>query len=126
MANLVEYNDGKAGIRFELQDEKTCIGRGRDNDIVIEQELVSKAHALIEKVSDEQQHEHYTIRDLGSTNGTYVGDEKITAVTLWDGDIIRIGMSFFKFVDENQEDFSKTTELRKSWIPGVYYTKKPD
>jgi pSer/pThr/pTyr-binding forkhead associated (FHA) protein len=130
MADIVEYKDGKPGVRFSLAKPQMNIGRGSANDIVINDELISKAHAVIEKakVSDDSEFYRYTIRDLGSTNGTYVNDEKIEQASLWDGDLIRIGMSFFRFTDENasEQDFSRTTELHKSWIPGLYYTKKKD
>ena len=132
MADIVEYKDGKTGVRFSLDNALVQIGRGADNDIVIDDELISKGHAVIEKVkvaSDETSDLcRYTIKDLSSTNGTYVNDEKIEQVSLWDGDLIRVGMSFFMFMDEAaaDQDFSKTTELHKSWIPGLYYTKKKD
>jgi len=130
MADIVEYKDGKTGVRFSLDNGVMRIGRGVDNDIVIDDELISKSHATIEKekVSDDSGLYRYTIRDLNSTNGTHVNDEKIAVASLWNGDIIRLGMSFFMFMDEaaDGQDFSKTTELHKSWIPGLYYTKKKD
>ena len=130
MADIVEFKDGKTGLRFSLADAVVTIGRRKNNTIVIDDELISKDHAVIEKerLSDDSDIYRYTIRDLGSTNGTYVNDEKIESASLWNGDLIRVGMSFFMFVDESlaEQDFSRTTELRKSWIPGVYYTKKKD
>jgi len=130
MADIVEFKDGKTGVRFSLADDVVTIGRRKNNTIVIDDELISKDHAVIEKVklSDDSELYRYTIRDLGSTNGTFVNDEKIESAALWNGDLIRMGMSFFMFADESlaDQDFSRTTELRKSWIPGVYYTKKKD
>lgn len=130
MADIVEFKDGKTGVKMPLQKDKVYIGRGNDNEIVIEDELISKVHAVIEKLSINSDSAlcRYTISDLDSTNGTYVNDEAITKSSLWHGDIIRVGMSFFKFIDESteQQDFSRTTELHKSWIPGIYYTKKKD
>ena len=130
MADLVEFKDGKTGVRFSLTAAAVTIGRRKNNTIVIDDELISKDHAVIEKekLSDDSEIFRYTIRDLDSTNGTYVNDEKIESASLWNGDLIRMGMSFFMFVDENlaEQDFSRTTELRKSWIPGIYYTKKKD
>lgn len=130
MADIVEYKDGKSGVRFSLADAVVKIGRRADNDIVIDDELISKAHAVIEKtkLSSEGDLYRYTIRDLDSTNGTYVNDERIEQAPLWNGDLIRMGMSFFMFTDATTagHDFSRTTELHKSWIPGLYYTKKKD
>jgi pSer/pThr/pTyr-binding forkhead associated (FHA) protein len=130
MADLITFEDGKNGVRFPLNRERMHIGRGMDNDIVIDDELVSKAHAVIEKHKLESGADLYcyTLHDLGSTNGTFVNGEAVEQATLWNGDLIRLGMRFFTFNDETQDEqaFSKTMELRKSWIPGVYYTKKKD
>ena len=128
MADLVEFKDGKTGLRFSLSEDTVSIGRRKNNTIVIDDELISKNHAVIEKEKLDSSNDlyRYTLRDLGSTNGTYVNDEKVESAALWNGDLIRVGMSFFLFVDQDlaEQDFSSTTELHKSWIPGVYYTKK--
>lgn len=130
MADLITFDDGKNGVRFPLAKDTSRIGRAAENDIVIEDELVSKFHAVIDRVKlDGRENLYsYTLRDLGSTNGTFINGESVQQATLWNGDMIRMGMRFFKFDDGGQDehDFSKTTELRKSWIPGVYYTKKKD
>ena len=130
MADLITFDDGKSGVRFPLVNDTMRIGRAVDNDIVIEDELVSKSHAIIDRVKLEGGDSlyRYTIRDLGSTNGTFINGEAVQQAILWNGDMIRMGMHFLKFDDggQGEEDFSKTTELRKSWIPGVYYTKKKD
>jgi pSer/pThr/pTyr-binding forkhead associated (FHA) protein len=130
MAAIVEYKDGKTGVRFSLDETVVKIGRGSGNDIVIDDELISKSHAVIERarINDDSELCRYTLRDLGSTNGTYVNDERVEQASLWNGDILRVGMSFFMFMDEAAagQDLSKTTELHKSWIPGLYYTKKKD
>jgi pSer/pThr/pTyr-binding forkhead associated (FHA) protein len=130
MADLITFEDGKNGVRFPLNGDMIGIGRGADNDIVIDDELVSKAHAVIERQKLESGDDLYCymLRDLGSTNGTFVNGEAVQQATLWNGDLIRLGMRFFTFSDETQDEqaFSQTMELRKSWIPGVYYTKKKD
>ena len=65
----------------------------------------------------------YAIKDLGSTNKTYVNGEAIATKTLEHDDNIRVGWNNFKFIDETQKDPNKTAKIHKSWIPGVYYTK---
>jgi hypothetical protein len=37
--------------------------------------------------------------------------------------MIRVGWNTFKFIDEAEGDPNKTAKIRKSWIPGVYYTE---
>lgn len=68
---------------------KILIGRSVDNDIVIDSKLASRRHALIQKIKDD-----YFIKDVNSTNGTFVNGKKIPAekyVKLTAGDIITIG-----------------------------------
>ncbi len=37
--------------------------------------------------------------------------------------MIRVGWNTFKFIDETEGDPNKTAKIKKSWIPGVYYTE---
>lgn len=84
---IVFTDDGGLPIHdIRLIKEKTIIGKGDDADIKITEDFVSRLHALIyfEK-------ETFYISDLGSTNGTFVNEEKIMLKTLTDGDHLRIG-----------------------------------
>ena len=118
MAILAHIKDNVVVHRFTL-DEKTTIGRLPDNDVCIDSLEVSGHHATIERDGDDG----YIIQDLGSTNKTFVNEQPVERVRLRDGDAVRIGWVVFKFMDESNPDYSKTHEIRKSWIPGVYYTK---
>ena len=64
------------------------IGKGSDNDLVIDGDpAVSKVHALLERGRPA-----WCISDLGSTNGTFVNDDRVAAKrALADGDEIKIG-----------------------------------
>ncbi len=62
------------------------IGRKRENDIVIDNLAVSGFHAQIDSVSNT-----FVLRDLESTNGTFVNDEKVTMHNLKHNDSILIG-----------------------------------
>ncbi len=68
------------------------IGRSEQAECVIYSNQVSKYHAAIECCGDA-----YTIRDLGSTNGTYVNGARVTESPLRDGDIIHIAHKEFRF-----------------------------
>jgi phosphatidylglycerophosphatase A len=53
-----------------------------------------------------------------------VNDEQIKRKRLEHNDLIRIGFVYFKFFDEAKEqELAKTNKIKKSWIPGVFYTK---
>jgi two-component system, cell cycle response regulator len=81
------------GRRFVIEKEVTTIGRGRDNDVVLPSDCVSRRHARIEQ-RDGQIH----LVDLASTNGTYVNDEPrpVRDRKLQRGDQIKIGDTIFK------------------------------
>lgn len=64
---------------------RTVIGR-RNADLVLEDPDVSRQHAVIER------YEHgYLLRDLGSTNGSYVNGRRTDVEILHPGDIIELG-----------------------------------
>ena len=62
------------------------IGRKKDNDIVINNEFVSRYHAQIQSVEDE-----YFLMDLKSTVGTSINGVRIQQTRLKPGDIISLG-----------------------------------
>ncbi|MFW6279892.1 MAG: FHA domain-containing protein [Planctomycetota bacterium] len=66
------------------------IGRSHENSITLSDPTVSKQHAMVECVD-----EIWFVRDLGSTHGTYVGEEEVTERhTLFHKDVIRIGKTY--------------------------------
>jgi diguanylate cyclase (GGDEF)-like protein len=69
------------------------IGRSSKCDIQIDQESISRNHTKIVNTG-----KSILIRDLGSTNGTYVNDEPIDEYVMRDGDLIKIGRTIFKFL----------------------------
>jgi len=126
MAYLILIQDGTAGVRFPIDSQNMTIGRGQDNDICLDDELVSKQHAVIEAIvkEDEDMRIEYYLHDQDSTNHSYVNDERVKIRRLSHDDIIRIGKSNFRFIDDPNEELEATTKLQKTWIPGVYLTKK--
>jgi len=127
MAVLILLQDADAGVRFRIDKPRFTIGRSRDNDICLDDELVSKQHALIEAIPQEQaklQFEYY-LQDLESTNHCFVNEEKVQLKKLQHADVIRIGKSNFQFVDDRNDDLNETTRLHKTWLPGVFIAKKP-
>lgn len=125
MAMLIQYNEDEAGIKLPIDKQQIRIGRDSANDISIDDHLVSKEHAILEVVmsATEEGKLEYYLQDLDSTNHTYVNDERISLYKLQNGDIIRVGMNNFKFVDELDGELDETAKLHKTWIPGVYVTK---
>ena len=86
MAKLVVLNEGLAGQSYELKVEKTTIGRVADNSFPIVQGSVSSHHCeVLLKGSD------VVIRDLNSTNGTFINGQQITEAVLKPSQILRLG-----------------------------------
>ena len=126
MALIVQLHDGVAINKCPLEGTQLTIGRSSECDIFIDDSVVSTLHAIIEKVekSEAGADFEYFIHDQGSTNGTLVNGETVTRQILNHDDVIRIGWVNFKFIDETKADPEQTAKIHKSWIPGVYYSKK--
>ncbi len=124
MATLIQYKNNAAGVRTVIEHFPFHIGRSEQSDLCIDDELASRNHAVIEKVHSEEKdgHSHYILRDLDSTNGTFVNHNAISAHLMIEGDMIRIGQTFFRFEQSTQAEMGETRILKKSIIPGVYYT----
>lgn len=86
MAKLVILSEGMTGRSHELNVDKTTVGRVEDNTFPITDPSVSSHHCEIELRGME-----VLVRDLNSTNGTYINGEKITEATLKPGQILRLG-----------------------------------
>ncbi len=83
---------GKDGRRYRLESS-TRIGRRHDNDIVLDDDDVSRYHAVVIDTGGS-----FVISDLRSTNGVQLGGRRIrSSATLADGDHIRIGAHEFIF-----------------------------
>jgi two-component system cell cycle response regulator len=92
-ACLVVIYGNDLGRKHSLESSSITLGRSNKCDIQIDQESVSRAHSKIINAG-----RSVRIRDLGSTNGTYVNDELIDEYVLRDGDFIKIGRTIFKFL----------------------------
>ena len=126
MAALIQFKGNVDGVTLRLENQLSRIGRGAENDITINDELVSKNHASIEArpVEDQSSVFEYFIKDCGSTNGTFVNDQRVEVVQLHHDDVIRIGVNHFRFVDDANDDLAATTKIHKTWIPGIYVSKR--
>lgn len=85
-ALVVRVGGGLAGERFALDAERTLIGRSPECDVFLDDVTVSRRHAELL-----QQGERFTIRDLGSLNGTFVNRHRVEAVELHDDDEVQVG-----------------------------------
>ncbi len=89
---VVILEGGNKGETVSLDDAPLLIGRGNDAAIRLDDDYVSTRHARIASSGDQ-----WFVEDLGSTNGTYVGNSRIsqaTAIQL--GTQIRIGKTILE------------------------------
>jgi pSer/pThr/pTyr-binding forkhead associated (FHA) protein len=89
---LVVTRGPNVGARYLLADEVVRAGRHPESDIFLDDITVSRRHLEITPGDDGT----YSLRDLGSLNGTYVNRERIDEAKLAPGDEVQIGK--FKLV----------------------------
>lgn len=85
-----------AGDRYPLLGSLTVIGRDESADIVVDDAGVSRRHSEL-RVTNDGPHLVTSIRDLGSTNGTFVNGDRVTSQRLQDGDRVTIGRTSATF-----------------------------
>jgi pSer/pThr/pTyr-binding forkhead associated (FHA) protein len=84
----------------QITKPQVRLGKGPHNDVVISDPSVSSAHALIARMDD-----GYAISDLGSRNGTFVNQERVTQPRLLrGGDLINLGRSRLTFQSSEAGD----------------------
>jgi pSer/pThr/pTyr-binding forkhead associated (FHA) protein len=123
MAMIIQTVDGVVANKFEIKQAALKLGRTADNQVQIDDLAVSNEHAQITRATGDNGEIYYFLEDLGSTNGSFINDKRIKKQQLHHNDSLRIGWNTFKFIDENEVDLEKTSEIKKSWIPGIYYSK---
>lgn len=92
-AKLVILSGATEGREFELTAERINIGRADDNVVRLDDTNVSQHHALLVRIGTD-----YKLRDLISTNGSFVNDERVSGAVLHNGDRIRFGPIEMRFV----------------------------
>ena len=91
-ALLVVRRGPNAGARFLLDHNVTTSGRHPDSDIFLDDVTVSRRHAEFHRDASG----YFTVRDVGSLNGTYVNGEQVDETKLASGDEVQVGR--FKLV----------------------------
>jgi two-component system, cell cycle response regulator len=104
------------GKRFVLDASVTRIGRGSENQIVLDGDSVSRRHAHLE-----QRGPVWWAVDDGSTNGTFVNDDQISREqALTNGDRIKVGPTIFKYLAGEDVESQYHEEIyRMSIIDGL-------
>ncbi|MCZ6786917.1 MAG: FHA domain-containing protein, partial [Planctomycetota bacterium] len=96
---LVYAKGDKKGEKVHLAQQRTTFGRKDSNTVVLQDANTSSYHCEIVRDLN-----GYTIRDLGSTNGTLVNGEMITEAQIAHGAKVRVGQTLFVFQDPAMAD----------------------
>ncbi len=84
---FLEIHNGQQSQRIAFTKDRYTLGRGATNDIVLADDLASRLHAQIERVSGS-----YFLRDMNSRNGTRYNGQRVTQVIeMKNGDKVQVG-----------------------------------
>jgi hypothetical protein len=121
MSKLVLLSPEFAGRTYELSVEKTTVGRVEDNAFQIAEPSVSSHHAeVILRGND------VVIKDLNSTNGTYINGEKITEAVLKPGQTLKFGTVELKLDGEGASGAPAAGGKAAAAAPAAPAGKKAD
>jgi pSer/pThr/pTyr-binding forkhead associated (FHA) protein len=112
-AKLVVVGGDAAETEIQLK-LPTLVGRGKGSKLRLQHPLVSRQHCEIFEVDGQLK-----VRDLGSLNGTFVNNEKITEAALPSGQLLTIGAVTFRAIYEDEGvpatiNTNKTVSMEKT------------
>lgn len=110
---LVTIYGARIGHKIDLDRYRktTVIGRDLEADIVADDESVSRRHCQLVYTPD-----GWTLEDLASTNGTWVGGRQVSRTQLRDGDLIKIGSTIFKYLSTSNVEAAYHEEIYRMAI----------
>jgi len=90
-AYLIRQGDYSA--LYPVTRQKWRIGRGKENEMALNDGSVSRRHAELHRLENGK----FVLYDCGSTNGVFVNNRKVSKQTLFEGDLIEIGDAVLRF-----------------------------
>lgn len=112
MTRLIVLQKNGSAKQVNVTNTPFVIGRADSCDLVLDNPLVSRSHAVFEAVGDAM-----AIRDLQSHNGTYVNGQRIETAPLINGDEIKIGGYQIRFLAQGGP-IAAAEALRLVTVPG--------
>ncbi|MCI0336220.1 MAG: FHA domain-containing protein, partial [Acidobacteria bacterium] len=104
--------NGEVSI-FQLETPRFTIGRGPENTLCVPESVVSRSHAELIRIGND-----FLLRDLGSTNGSFVNGARVSEQMLNDGDLLRFGNNgpeaTFKLIEKETGEIIKHQRHPKS------------
>jgi transcriptional regulator with PAS, ATPase and Fis domain len=106
--DLVVIDGPSRGTRCRVSGAKARIGSADGNDLRLADKSVSRAHCEIEVRADA-----VTVRDNGSTNGTFIGEVRVRDVDVQPGTVVRSGASAFRIDTVEEPSFVAISQLSR-------------
>ncbi len=116
MAFLKIMSGAQTGTKYDIDKDETVIGRAIENAIVLDEPAVSHKHCAI--IRDGKR---FTLRDVGSTNGTRLNENKVTDSRLKPKDLIAIGSVEMVF---DGDDIESPPQIAAATPPPTQTTRR--
>lgn len=116
MAKLVVFRNRDREAAFELRGSKVVVGRARSCHLQLDDRLISREHALFTKDDD-----GWHVADMGTSNGIFLNEERVTSASLSPGDLVTLGQHVLVFREGEMtetEDSIAAVHLRGWRGPG--------
>ncbi|MDO9543072.1 MAG: FHA domain-containing protein [Kiritimatiellia bacterium] len=106
MASLIGMSGSVKGQKFDVNKDRTTIGRAANNDIMVQDEAVSSQHCYISRRGNS-----FILHDLNSTNGTTLNLQPVlTEATLQNKQVIQVGASELMFEGGPEEGVTSSIQ----------------
>ncbi len=112
MIKVIDYK----GREYYVQSFPFKIGRGKNCDVILDDQTVSKVHLVLDKID-----ERIYLFDCDSKNGTLINNEKKSDVQILDDTICKLGDLDIKILFSKNED-----ETREINLPDELFIKESD
>jgi pSer/pThr/pTyr-binding forkhead associated (FHA) protein len=120
MPNLTILNGDEQGKTYEWTSDGIRIGRNSANDFVIANASVSGEHCIIERSEG-----GWRVKDLDSTNGSSINNQRITMSTIYRNDVLKLGDITLSFRGDDVPEADPSTVENVDSIPRTTIVMRP-